>query len=100
MIVNLHDRMPVILEPPDWPTLLGEVDDNPAALLKPSACDVLKVWPVSKQVNSPKNNRASGCKRLAGENQPSQPAFPQSIEHVFEVFGTKPGCAFLRVPLE
>jgi putative SOS response-associated peptidase YedK len=26
MMAKLHDRMPVILEPQDWPTWLGEVE--------------------------------------------------------------------------
>jgi putative SOS response-associated peptidase YedK len=48
--------MPVILDPVDWPTWLGEVEGGPAGLLKPTGDDVL--WPVSKQVNSPRNNGA------------------------------------------
>jgi putative SOS response-associated peptidase YedK len=58
VVGELHDRMPVILEPEDWPTWLGEVTGDPAGLLKPAGDDVLKVWPVSKQVNSPRNNGA------------------------------------------
>ena len=58
MVGELHNRMPVILEPQDWPTWLGEVEGYPAALLRPIGDDVLKVWPVSKQVNSPRNNGA------------------------------------------
>jgi putative SOS response-associated peptidase YedK len=50
--------MPVILEQQDWPTWLGEVEGDPATLLRPAGEDVLKVWPVSKQVNSPRNNGA------------------------------------------
>ena len=50
--------IPVILEQQDWPTWLGEVEGYPAALLRPIGDDVLKVWPVSKQVNSPRNNGA------------------------------------------
>jgi putative SOS response-associated peptidase YedK len=55
---ELHNRMPVTLEPQDWPTWLGEVEGDPATLLRPAGEDVLKVWPVSKQVNSPRNNGA------------------------------------------
>jgi putative SOS response-associated peptidase YedK len=55
---GLHDRMPVILESVDWPTWLGEVEGDAVALLRPAADEVLKVWPVSKQVHSPKNNGA------------------------------------------
>jgi putative SOS response-associated peptidase YedK len=58
LITELHDRMPVIFEPQDWPTWLGEVEGDPTALLGPADDDVLKVWPVSKQVNSPRNNGA------------------------------------------
>ena len=53
-----HNRMPVILEQQDWPAWLGEVKGDPATLLKPAGEGMLEVWPVSKQVNSPKNNRA------------------------------------------
>ena len=55
---ELHNRMPVILEQQDWPTWLGEVEGDPAALLRPAGDDLLRVWPVSKQVNSPRNNGA------------------------------------------
>jgi putative SOS response-associated peptidase YedK len=37
---------------------LGQVEGDTAGLLKPTGDDVLKVWPVSKQVNSPRNNGA------------------------------------------
>lgn len=48
----------VILEPVDWPTWSGEVADDPAGLLRPAGDDVLMIWPMSKQVNSPRNNDA------------------------------------------
>src|SRR5262245_23949721 len=35
-VADLHSRMPVILEPEDWPAWLGEVDGDPATLLHPS----------------------------------------------------------------
>jgi putative SOS response-associated peptidase YedK len=43
VVGELHDRMPVILEPEDWPTWLGEVEGDPATLLRPAGDDVLKV---------------------------------------------------------
>ena len=58
IMAELHDRMPVILEPDDWPTWLGEVEGDPTALLKLAAEDVLKVWPISRAVNSPRKNEA------------------------------------------
>jgi hypothetical protein len=38
--------------------------DVPPTLLRPAADDVLKVWPVSKQVNSPRNNNAELLERV------------------------------------
>ena len=54
----LHDRMPVIIEPSDWRVWLGEVEGDPTALLRPAADFVLQVWPVSRRVNTPRNNDA------------------------------------------
>jgi putative SOS response-associated peptidase YedK len=50
----VHDRMPVILAPDDWAVWL-EGDDQ-APLLRPAPNDLLRFWPVSKAVNSPRNN--------------------------------------------
>ena len=55
-MVPVHDRMPVILEAADWPVWLGEAEGDPAALLRPAPDDVLRVWPVGRAVNSPRNN--------------------------------------------
>ena len=57
-VAELHNRMPVILEPPDWPAWLGEVEADPATLLHPSHAGTLRTWPVSRDVNTPRNNRA------------------------------------------
>jgi putative SOS response-associated peptidase YedK len=57
-MAELHDRMPVILEPEDWPTWLGETAGDPASLLRPAADDVLRLWPVCRAVNSVRNNGA------------------------------------------
>ena len=54
----IHDRMPVIVEPPEWPLWLGETEGDAAALLHPAAEDTLRVWPVSTRVNRPANNDA------------------------------------------
>ena len=52
---HLHERMPVVLEPSDWPAWLGEAEGDPAALLLPSAA-TFRVWPVSSRVNNVRNN--------------------------------------------
>ena len=54
-MAELHDRMPVILEQQDWPVWLGEEGEY-AALLRPAADGLLRVWPVDRRVGSPRNN--------------------------------------------
>jgi len=54
----LHERMPVILEPVDWPAWLGEVAGDPGAMLRPSAAE-LRMWRIGKAVNSVRNDNAS-----------------------------------------
>jgi putative SOS response-associated peptidase YedK len=58
---RLHDRMPVILEQPDWPTWLGEAEEiegDPLALLRPAEEHVLRFWPISRAVNRMRSNCA------------------------------------------
>jgi putative SOS response-associated peptidase YedK len=52
----LHNRMPVILEKSCWPEWLGETDADPTTLLRPSADDVLRLWPVDKRVGNVRND--------------------------------------------
>lgn len=52
----LHERMPLILEQPDWPLWLGEAEGDPAALLHPSPEGVLRLWPVDKRVGNVRND--------------------------------------------
>jgi putative SOS response-associated peptidase YedK len=51
---DVHDRMPIIVEPKDWNTWLTASD--PAGLLKPCRDDLLKKYPVSPAVNNPTND--------------------------------------------
>jgi putative SOS response-associated peptidase YedK len=51
----IQDRMPVIIEPEDWPLWLGEEEGEPGALLRPIGEDVLRVWTVGKRVNNVRN---------------------------------------------
>ena len=60
----LHERMPVILEPEDWPKWLGEADGGATALMQPAPDDVLHFWPVSRAVNSVRNNGAELLDRI------------------------------------
>jgi len=57
-VAAVHDRMPAILAAPDWATWLGETEGDPAALLHPAPDGTLAAWPVSRKVNTPRNNAA------------------------------------------
>lgn len=52
----IYNRMPVTIEPPEWPLWLGETEGDASSLLHPAAEDVLRIWPVSTLVNRPANN--------------------------------------------
>jgi putative SOS response-associated peptidase YedK len=54
----LHERMPVVLEAADWPAWLGEVEANPADLLRPSAAE-FRTWRIGTAVNSVRNDSAA-----------------------------------------
>lgn len=54
----IHNRMPVIIEPDDWPAWLGETEDDARVLLRPAAVGALRIWPVSTRVNRPEHNDA------------------------------------------
>ena len=67
LMTPVHDRMPVILEPADWSLWLGEADGDPATVLHPAGDGVLRAWPISTRVNSPRNNDASLLDPVDGE---------------------------------
>lgn len=54
---TIHHRMPLIVEPDDWPLWLGEGAKGAARLMRPGPEDVLTFHRVDPEVNS---NRASG----------------------------------------
>ena len=53
----IHHRMPVILEPDDWPLWLGEAGKGAATLMRAAPKDALTWHRVDRAVNS---NRATG----------------------------------------
>ena len=57
-VAPVHERMPAILEPADWPIWLGETAGEVAELLRPSAAP-LRLWRVSTAVNSPAHEGAA-----------------------------------------
>ncbi|SIS69773.1 Putative SOS response-associated peptidase YedK [Roseivivax lentus] len=53
----IHHRMPVVLDPADWPRWLGETGDKAAPLMAPAPDGTLDAYRVDPKVNS---NRAKG----------------------------------------
>jgi len=59
VIAEIHNRMPAILKPDDYSEWLDPTYQNVGGLLRlisPGRAPKLRAWPVSKRVNSPKNN--------------------------------------------
>ncbi len=54
-MAKLHDRMPVVVAPEDRDRWLS--DEDPRDLLKPHSAAKMRMWPISRDVNSPKNDR-------------------------------------------
>ena len=62
----IHHRMPLILNPDDWPLWLGEAGKGAARLMKPGPEDMLEFHRVGRAVNS---NRASGPELIEAVSQ-------------------------------
>jgi putative SOS response-associated peptidase YedK len=67
---RLHERMPVILEPADWAIWLGEEPGDPPSLMRPLADGRLRLWPVSRAVNSVRNNSPDLLDRIDDPEAP------------------------------
>ena len=66
---QLHERMPVILESGDWSAWLGNTAQA-LELMRPAAKNVLHLWPVSRAVNSVRNNGADLLDRIDDPHAP------------------------------
>jgi len=59
LCAELHNRMPVVLEPETWPAWLGEEPADPRqlkALLVPCPSEAMISWPVGARIGNVKNN--------------------------------------------
>lgn len=68
LVLPLHDRMPVILGPENWPLWLGELPADPdrlKALLAPYPANDMVAWPVDRRVGNVKNNDPSLIEPIA-----------------------------------
>lgn len=62
LMVAVHDRMPVVLEPEDWDVWLNK---GPLEILRPAKEDVLCRWRVSNRVNEHANNDSRNLRAIA-----------------------------------
>jgi putative SOS response-associated peptidase YedK len=70
LIESIHDRMPVILAPGDYPTWLNSHLTDPGQLkplYQPFPADLLAAYPVSDRVNTPRNNSHENIRKRAPE---------------------------------
>ena len=54
LMAPIHDRMPVILDPDQWPTWLSHHEHEKGALLPmihPHDPESMQAWPVTREVN-------------------------------------------------
>ena len=58
MAADIHDRMPVILAPGDYPRWLSD-EPNPRDLMRPYPASLMRMWPISTRVNKPENDDPS-----------------------------------------
>ena len=62
LLAPVHDRMPVILAPENWPAWLGEHAADPEelkSLLVPYPAEDMSIWPVDKRVGNVSNKDPS-----------------------------------------
>ena len=58
LVAEIHDRMPLILAPPDYIRWLSD-EPNPRDLMRPFPAEPMRMWPISTRVNKPENDDPS-----------------------------------------
>lgn len=74
MMAALHDRMPVILHPADFAAWLDPANSDSASLLsllRPYPSELMRCWPVSTRVNSPRFDDPACIEQVASSIEPS-----------------------------
>lgn len=56
LIAKIHPRMPVILTEASYTRWLGDDDPDPVGLMRAYPAELMTMWPISKRVNSPRND--------------------------------------------
>ena len=68
LVAPIHNRMPVILAPDEYPTWLNKHLTDPEQLkplYQPFPSDLLAAYPVSDRVNSPRNNSPENIRKVS-----------------------------------
>ena len=68
LVASLHERMPVILHPEEYPVWLDREMTDPEKLkqlYQPYPVDLMEMYPVSQLVNSPRNDLPELIKPIA-----------------------------------
>ena len=66
LVAQIHDRMPAILKPENYDRWLG-IEPDPRELLVSYPAEPMRMWPISKRVNTPKNDDAALLDPVQGE---------------------------------
>ena len=72
LMAELHDRMPVILDPADYDRWLDPTQPGAQELLRPCPAEWLEAVPVSRRVNNPRNDDETILQPDAGDPGPPQ----------------------------
>lgn len=59
LVADIHDRMPLVLDPADWDAWLSGTKEQAATLVRPNALTEFVRYPVSTRVNSVRNDDPS-----------------------------------------
>ena len=57
-LATIHDRMPLVLDEPDWGAWLGEIEGDAAPLLRPTPSGSITAWRVGRAVGNPRSDGA------------------------------------------
>jgi putative SOS response-associated peptidase YedK len=66
LVGQLHDRMPLIIQPSDYGSWLDASNPKGGALLKPFPSDLMRYYPVSTRVNKVSNDDAECLEPVEG----------------------------------
>ncbi len=72
MMSKIHDRMPVLLDPSDYDRWLSDEPD-PRDLLKQYPSELMKMWPIGRDVGNVKNDRPDIIEEIDDDPPPSDP---------------------------